>query len=131
MKTTVTRHPAIEVRTCEFGWGVFTTADLPAGTLVERTPFLVLDPVDAQNPPLNDYVFVVTHNPRSPLFGQLALVLGWGSLFNHAGEANVQHHLKLKERLFDFVTTRAVSAGEQLFVDYGDGWWSERGRQAR
>lgn len=124
-------HPDVTVRPCEFGWGVFATADLPAETVVERAPFLLLDPVDAGNPPLNDYVFTVTHNARSALAGQRALVLGWGSLFNHADPPNVEHRLRLKQRLFEFVTTRAVSAGEQLFVSYGEAWWAGRGRSPR
>lgn len=99
--------------------------------MVERAPLLLLDAVDTENPPLNDYVFTVTFNPRSSLRNRLALVLGWGSLYNHADTPNVQHHLDMRRRLFEFVTTREVSAGEQLFVSYGDSWWADRAREPR
>lgn len=131
MTSPIYHHPAIVVQPCTFGWGVFAAEDIAAGTVIERAPILVLDPVDTSNPPLNDYVFAVTYDKRSSLYGQLAMVLGWGSLFNHADDPNVEHRIVLETRLFEFVTVRAIPAGDQCFVSYGAEWWSERGREAR
>ncbi len=131
MQIAVFRHPALVVRPCSFGWGVFTLSALPADTLVESAPFLLLDLASAQHPPLCDYSFRLTDNAKSPHYEQRALVLGWGSLYNHADEPSLHYQLRLKQRLFEYVTTRDVPAGEQLFVSYGGVWWTDRGRVAR
>ncbi|GDX81321.1 SET domain-containing protein-lysine N-methyltransferase [Deltaproteobacteria bacterium] len=131
MISPIFHHPSIQVRPCAFGWGVFAAADIEPSTVLERAPFLVLDPVDTSNPPLNDYVFAVTYDKRSSLYGQLAMVLGWGSLFNHADDPNVEPRMVLESRLFEFVAVRTIPAGDQCFVSYGEAWWSERGRAAR
>ncbi len=110
---------------------MFAVETLPAGTMLERAPFLVLDPADTANPPLNDYVFSVTHDRRSKLYGQLALVLGWGGLFNHADPPNVEHRIDLRRRCFEFVSTAVILAGEQCFVSYGEAWWAGRQRTPR
>ncbi|MSQ01466.1 MAG: SET domain-containing protein-lysine N-methyltransferase [Myxococcales bacterium] len=127
----VFQHPALRVRPCSFGWGVFTRTALSAGTLVEVAPFLVLDLASAQHPPLRDYTFRLTDDPCSAQFDQRALVLGWGSLYNHADEPSLEYHLRAAQRLFEYITTRDIVSGEQLFVSYGPAWWTDRGRVAR
>ncbi len=131
MQIAVFQHPALVVRPCSFGWGVFTQTALPAETLVECAPFLLLDMASAQHPPLCDYTFRLTDAPGSPHFDQRALVLGWGSLYNHADVPSLDYRLRLKQRLFEYITTRDVAAGEQLYVCYGPVWWTDRGRVAR
>lgn len=122
----VFQHPALRVRPCEFGWGVFTSAALPAGTLVERAPFLILDLGVTQAPPLSDYVFRLSDEEGSELYDQRALVLGWGSLYNHNDDPSLEYAMILEQQLFEFTTRRAVRAGEQLFVSYGAVWWNDR-----
>lgn len=127
----VYQHPALRVRPCAFGWGVFTAEALAAGTLVERAPFLILDLVAAQGPPLCDYVFRLSDDEGSELYDQRALVLGWGSLYNHAEEPSLEYSMILERQLFEYSTRRAVRAGEQLFVSYGAAWWGERALRPR
>jgi hypothetical protein len=131
MQDPVFRHPALTVRGCHYGWGVFTLEDLAEGTVLERCPYLELADSNCEHKPLRDYVFGLTDDHRHHHFTRRALPLGWGALYNHADEPNVAHSVFAKKRLFQFVTTRAVTAGEQLYVSYGPRWWSERGIHPR
>ncbi len=131
MQVAVYQHPALRVRPCEFGWGVFTTKALPAATLVECAPFLILDLGAAQGPPLCDYVFRLSDDEASPLYDQRALVLGWGSLYNHADDPNLEYAMYEEQQLFEYTTRRPVRAGEQLFVSYGPRWWDDRALRPR
>lgn len=130
-RAVVFQNPALQVKPCEYGWGVFTRDALPEGTLVERAPFLILDLGATQAPPLSDYVFRLSDEEGSALFDQRALVLGWGSLYNHADEPNVEYAMILEQQLFEFTTRRAVRAGEQLLVSYGAVWWNDRDLRPR
>lgn len=126
MQHPVFRHPALTVRACEYGWGVFTTARLEADVLVESCPFLIVPEADTLAKPLCDYVFRLTNDKADPNYPFRVLALGWGGLFNHANEPNIQYSSVVKRRLLHFTTSRPVLAGEQLFVTYGAAWWNDR-----
>ncbi len=128
MRTPVFHHPAIQVRSCEFEYGVFSSARLPAGEVIERSPYLVLPSSQTDHPPLCDYVFMISDDPKDPAHTLRAMALGWGALFNHNNSPNVRYLSIPKRRILEFSTTREISAGEQLFVSYGAHWWSQRGR---
>ena len=122
----VHHHPALEVRRCAYGWGVFTTRALDAGEVVECAPYLVLPAVAADALPLCNYVFWLSDDEKSALYGQRALSLGWGGLFNHDDAPNLDYAADTDAQLLEFITTRAVHAEEQLFLSYGADWWQVR-----
>lgn len=127
-KHPVFHHPSLVVRACEFGWGVFASSKLPADEIVERCPFLVVPASATVEPPLSEYVFMMTDDPADPMFGFRAMPLGWGGLFNHNNTPNLHYVSHDKRKLLEFSTTREIAAGEQLFVSYGPKWWSKRGK---
>ena len=93
--------------------------------MVEQAPYLVV-PADACNPNiLADYVFRLS-DPKQPDVELRALVLGWGSIYNHSNEPNIEYAILAKRKLFQYTTTRKIYAGEQLFVSYGEKWWQDR-----
>jgi SET domain-containing protein len=55
-----------------------------------------------------------------------SLVLGWGSLFNHSYDHNTEYWHDTDRDLIVFHTIKKVSAGKQLFVNYGKEWWGSR-----
>lgn len=119
------KHPSIVISACEFGHGIFTTAFLPANTTVEECPYLRIR-ADECGDTLDDYVFNLEPASESGDSDYYSLVLGWGSLFNHADNHNTEYWYDTDRDLIVFYTIKAVAAGNQLFVNYGKEWWASR-----
>ena len=128
MDQAVYRHPALAVRPCAFGWGVFALRDVPAGTVVERCPYLELPKAATLGNPLSDYVFEASADKSATNADARLLALGWGSLFNHDDDPNLEYTSFPNRRLMEFTAVREIRAGEQLFVSYGPSWWKTRGQ---
>lgn len=62
------------------------------------------------------------------------MVFGCGSLFNHSDRPNCAWTFKddrfapedASNQFVIFFATREIMRGEELLVDYGDGYWEER-----
>ena len=101
------------------GRGVFATRRFATGEVVEDCPTVELVDADVTGR-LNDYVF------SSVKDGDLLLVLGYGMLYNHSPNPNVEY-LQDEPSTITFRTLRNVRPGEELTIDYGDEWWETRG----
>lgn len=128
--TALTRSPSIQVcSTNDRGRGVFAVHDIPAGTLIEVSPVLIV--------PSKEYD---SHNLQSTIFesylftwsrandggrgggGDMALALGLGSLFNHSEQSpNVSFSLNKVNSTIEYTTKRTVCSGEELCIFYGHG----------
>ena len=126
---TLFRHPDLVVAPCKFGHGVFATADIPADTILEECYHLHLRKEDCTGI-IMDYVYGLEpeHDDSGKETLCYSLPLGWGSIFNHADNHNTEYWLDTDRDLIVFHTINDVSAGEQLFVNYGKAWWKTRGR---
>jgi SET domain-containing protein len=62
---------------------------------------------------LNCYVFEWNNHEKS------AIALGYGSLFNHSSKKNVTYKNNYRDKTIDFVATRNIKKGQQLFINYG------------
>ena len=98
------------------GRGVFATRTFAEGETVEVCPTVEISDGGGA---LADYLFESTNE------GKFLVVLGFGSLYNHSAEPNVDYYQEDSESL-DFVTLRRVERGEELTISYGDEWWSAR-----
>ncbi len=67
------------------GWGVFAARDIAADEIIERCPMLVLSKSDVWqvDATLSRYVFTWCND-------QVALALGYGSLYNHSFQPNAR-----------------------------------------
>jgi hypothetical protein len=119
------RHPDIVISPCDFGHGIFTTTFLPADTTLEECPFLRIRSDECAGT-LDDYVFNLETAEENGDTDVYSLVLGWGSLFNHADKHNTEYWHDTERDLIVFHTVRDVPAGSQLFVNYGAEWWDSR-----
>ncbi len=120
----VTKPDCIEVGEGPLGRGVFATQAIAAGEIVEICPTLeVAD--DAASGRLRDYVFSSNDDD-----GIAVLPLGYGALYNHSTDANLEH-VEHGPQLIAYVATRDVQAGEELTINYGDGWWDNRDEAPR
>ena len=123
-------------RSSRSGRGVFARCDLPADTVVEVAPVLLLHRVDGDHAgSLARYVFEWDVDADETAY---AMALGWGAMFNHSGTPSCRYlradddhtiaHLAGDASAPDvanhlapalvFVTVRPVAAGEELTIDY-------------
>lgn len=106
------------------GRGVFATAALPAGALLEVAPVIVCpegQTAALEATTLFDYRFLWGPDER-----ERAVCLGYGSLYNHSEEPNAAFRMHFAERTISFHALRAVAAGEELRVNY-HGFPEQRG----
>jgi hypothetical protein len=103
----------IEVRQNQRGRGVFAKARIREGDIVEESPMLVIPSNEwqkAKDTLLYEYVF--------PWGNGVAIALGYGSLFNHKYEANVEYVRPSKRLVTQFIALREIEVGEELFINY-------------
>ncbi|KAL9052061.1 MAG: hypothetical protein Q9162_005632 [Coniocarpon cinnabarinum] len=120
------------------GRGVFARGPIPARTIIERCPVLVLDPQENTDHVSQTNIYDYTYNW---LLGTCqtqtqALPLGLGSLFNHSNHPrrcnvgwtrNIDPETRLVQGMgvqqghdsITYVTLRAVEIGEELCISYG------------
>lgn len=104
----------LEVRgSAHRGRGVFATRDYQPGELVEAAPVILFP---AQQTPavastvIDDYVY---------LWGDdLALVLGYGSLYNHSFEPNARYERDFANKLMRYVAIAPIAPGTEITVNY-------------
>ena len=133
----MSRFP-VEVKDAEgYGRGVFATRDIKKGKLVEKVPVLRIGKEDKGNL-LRDYTWnseiwieedddYAGHWKSEKNFS--ILMLGYGSLYNHADEPNVcvkANEFMPPHEYWNFTAERDIKKGEQLFIHYGDGYWKSR-----
>jgi hypothetical protein len=109
----------LEIREGRLGRGVFATRPFAAGEPVEDCPTLEVPDAEVTGV-LSDYVF------NSVEEGEVLLLLGFGMLYNHSAEPNLDY-VQYEPRVITFVAARDVRAGEELTIDYGADWWDGRG----
>ena len=98
------------------GKGVFTAASIDKGSLIEVSPVLVLPRKERQlidETRLHDYYFIWGKNDR-----KCAIVLGYGSLYNHAYSPNAQYKPDFEGDTLDFYALRDIDPGEEITVNY-------------
>lgn len=123
-------HPGVKVRPSEWGFGVFTDTFIPKDGIIEECHYLKVPREHASGPPMTDYVFNLTwgdHEEQRP--GEwVAVVLGYGMIYNHSNQPNVAYWRGGDRDLFTFYALRDIQPGEQLFITYGETWWNTRGQ---
>jgi SET domain-containing protein len=111
----------LEVKQSRHGRGVFATRRFATGETVEVCPTLRVSDADVAGR-LADYVF------GSGEGDDVLLLLGFGMLYNHSAEPNVDYVQEAVDAIA-FVAIRAVAPGDELTIDYGEEWWDTRGLQ--
>jgi hypothetical protein len=105
------------------GRGVFATADIEEGELIERCPMVPLawrmnyqkDPVILQ--------YCYTHscpcNDCKNHGGHFLMVLGYGQIYNHQNDNNAMIKFDIKNAVADVLARRRIGSGAEIFVSYG------------
>jgi uncharacterized protein len=96
---------------------VFANRTFAEGETVEVCPTVEISEGGGD---LADYLFESTNE------GMFLVVLGFGMLYNHSSEPNLDYYQE-NEAALAFVAQRQIDKGEELTISYGDEWWSARG----
>lgn len=100
------------------GYGVYTSEFIPKGTEVEVAKILKLEPYDRDNWGAElakyDYNFDIDST---------FIVFGFGSLYNHNTDYNVEYSLG-DDELMHYKARCDIQPGEELFVNYGDEYFT-------
>ena len=104
----------------EIGVGVFTTADIENGSLIETCYCLVMSNGTVTHPAY-DYLFNPTQGDKQ------LLPFGYGSIYNHDDQPNMICDYDPKnEKLVRFYAIRDIKANEELRHSYGKKYWLAR-----
>lgn len=98
------------------GRGVFTSEDIPAGSIIEISPVIVLPAKDVAHihaTKLHDYYFIWGKKDK-----KCAIVLGYGSIYNHSYHPNAQYRADYNGKTLDFFALTDIKAGEEITVNY-------------
>lgn len=98
--------------------GVFASANLARGELIERCPIIYLTKEDyllVKQTTLLNYYFLNEEEDRS------AIALGYGSLYNYSYTPNATYQKHLDEGYIDFVALTDIKASDEVTVNYNYG----------
>ena len=103
-------------KTKDAGKGVFAKKNIKKGEIIERCPFIEIN----ENDPANVYGSkLVTY---FLYFGKqkdrIAVLLGFGSIYNHSEKPNCKCKVKPKEKAVEFIATKQISSGEEIKFNY-------------
>ncbi|MBL7836050.1 MAG: SET domain-containing protein-lysine N-methyltransferase [Bacteroidetes bacterium] len=100
------------------GRGVFTSKVLKKGDLIEICPVIEVSYKDHQKLVgniLENYTFVWNTQKKSA-----AILLGFGSLYNHSTKPNADYLKRLKDGVMVFKALKTIKVGEEITIDYGE-----------
>lgn len=103
-------------------WGVFAKNDIRKGGIIEQCPFLLT--FGENHKKMQDYLF-----HYSPTTGMI--ILGYGSLYNHSPENNAEYFEDTTHKLIEIVATRKIKKGEEIFINYGEEYFTNRGMKIK
>lgn len=117
MKTKLFQNKLIVKKSKIHGYGVFAGKDIRKGEKIEECYF-ILSKFEDEKDALMDFIFDVN--------GRTGVVLGYGSLYNHSEDPNADYTFNRKRKIATFVAIKSIKKGEEIFVSYGDEWFSSR-----
>jgi SET domain-containing protein len=95
------------------GRGVFALRPIAAGELIERAPVVVIPEGQWEK-----FEKTILFNYYFSWERHSALVLGYGSLYNHSYQPNARFVRQFKEEAMDFIALRAIATGEEIVINY-------------
>jgi SET domain-containing protein len=115
MKAKLFQNKLVVKKSSIHGYGVFAGKAIKAGEIVEECYAIV---TRGEDDVLEDYFF----NAR----GKNAVLTGFGWIYNHSEDANVDYDYYSKKRLMVFKAAEDIKKGAEIYIDYGDEWFKDR-----
>ena len=112
------------------GRGIIALRDIPAGTVIERCPVLIIPAADrakTDQTVVFTYVYMWEHGTTEQNLydgtGRAAIALGLSSLLNHSYNPNGIFIRQIDDLELELRSGRAISAGEEVTIDYQMKLW--------
>lgn len=106
--------------TGEKGRGVYTNERIPANTIVEIAPVIVMQKQDREHIDktlLHDYIFEWGNEKD-----KCAMALGLIPIYNHSYKSNCEYYMDFDDDLMMIKTVRVIKKGEELTINYNGDW---------
>jgi uncharacterized protein len=106
--------------TTEKGRGVFTHERIPANTVIEIAPVIVMEIADREHLDktlLHDYIF-----EWGKLKDKCAMALGLIPIYNHSYKSNCEYFMDFEDDSIMVKTVRVIENGEELTINYNGDW---------
>jgi len=110
-------------QTDSMGRGVFTSEQIPADTIVELSPVVVMsseDRVHLDKTLLHHYIFEWGENKD-----KCCMALGLIPIYNHSYNSNCEYFMDYDEESIMVKTVREIKKGEELTINYNGDWNDE------
>jgi len=98
---------------------IYTAGEISAGSTIEVCPIIIIPKEQVpviHKTVLHDYYFIWGSNQD-----QAAIMLGFGSLYNHSNTPNAKAVLLHEDQEILFEAIRDIQAGEEITFNYFDG----------
>ena len=114
-------NPALYIaETKNKGRGVFTSKKIPAYTIIEIAPVIVMEAEERtllDKTLLHDYIFEWGADKN-----QCCMALGWIPVYNHSYESNCEYEMNFGNQTISIKTIRPIAADEEIFINYNGDW---------
>lgn len=111
--------------TANKGRGVFTDAEIPADTIIEVSPVIVMsfkERMLLDQTLLHDYIFEWQANGLE----QCCMALGYIPVYNHSYTSNCEYFMNYDNDTIHIKTVRPIAAHEELTINYNGDWNDEK-----
>ncbi len=102
------------------GRGVFTHERIPANTVIEIAPVIVMEMKDREHLDktlLHDYIFEWGKHKD-----KCAMALGLIPVYNHSYKSNCEYFMDFEDDSIMVKTVRVIEHGEELTINYNGDW---------
>jgi len=102
------------------GRGVFTNEKIPANTIIEQSPVIVMSAEDRKildKTLLHDYIFEWGADKD-----KCCMALGFIPMYNHSYTSNCEYFMDFEEETIQVKTVRQIEKGEELTINYNGDW---------
>lgn len=118
-------HPSIYIDKSDgIGRGVFTKKSIPANTIIEASPVIVMSSEERKlldQTLLHDYIFEWGADSK-----QCCMALGFVPVYNHSYKSNCEYEMNFESETIKIKTIRNIEAGEELFINYNGDWNNDK-----
>ena len=102
------------------GRAVFTRERIPANTIVEESPVIVMKKEDRtylDKTLLHDYIFEWGQQKD-----RCCMALGYIPIYNHSYKSNCEYFMNFEEETIQIKTVRIIATEEELTINYNGDW---------
>ena len=98
------------------GRGVFARCNIKKDEIIETCPIIEVPKHDMAN--LTESILVTYFFYFGKNKEKLAVVLGFGSIYNHSYKPNARYEIKNAEKIMNFIALNDIKKDEEITFDY-------------